>query len=136
MYEARRADGIDALSPQLRADVPAGKNLGGEHAPVEREPHPGMPVEACLDGAGSAGGGDQRQSEGERAGDANRHTGQATGASPITLSRRSRAFAANARVSSRSVPNSCVSPSTYHLGLSTASAIGATSASVRVIASP
>jgi hypothetical protein len=59
----------------------------------------------------------------------------ATGASPITFRRRSSAFAAKARVSSRSVPKSSVSPSTYHLGRSTASAIGATSVSTRVMAS-
>ena len=40
---------------------------------------------------------------------------QATGARPITLSRRSRHFIAKARVSSGvTPPNSSVSPSTYH----------------------
>jgi hypothetical protein len=60
----------------------------------------------------------------------------AAGARPITLRRRSSAFIANARVSSMLAPSTSVSPSTYHFGWSTASAIGATSVSVRVIASP
>ena len=54
----------------------------------------------------------------------------------MTLRRRSSAFMANARVSSIEAPKISVSPSTYHLGCSTASAIGATSVIVRVIASP
>ena len=61
---------------------------------------------------------------------------RATGASPMTFRRRSSAFIAKARVSSMEAPKISVSPSTYHLGWSTASAIGATSAMVRVIASP
>ena len=43
---------------------------------------------------------------------------------------------AYARVSSIDAPSISVSPSTYHLGWSTRSAIGATSVNVRVIASP
>ena len=61
---------------------------------------------------------------------------QATGVSPITFSRRSRHFIAKARVSSGEMsPNSSVSPSTYHFGVSTPSAAGPHSTSVRWMAS-
>ena len=55
----------------------------------------------------------------------------------MTFIRRSSAFSANARVSSTETPNSIGSSSepSNHLGRSTASATGATSASVRWIAS-
>ena len=73
-----------------------------------------------------------------RVGAVRRRRAYAAAASPITFSRRSSAFIANARVSDTDEPRITVSssPCSTHRGRSTPSAAGATSTSARWIASP